>query len=88
VLGIGRSRGRSGSAVHSLGWAGESGVPAGEVADQVVVEDSGPDLQEQVGTAGDHRICCFLTMRRLMTWLTVASAVAVEIGSPQRWRSP
>ena len=33
---------------------------------------------------GDQRICCFLTMRLLMTWLTVASAVAVEIGSPQR----
>ena len=32
---------------------------------------------------GDQRICCFLTMRRLMTWLTVASAVAVEIGSPR-----
>jgi hypothetical protein len=29
-----------------------------------------------------------LTVRRLMTWLTVASAVAVEIGPPKRWRSP
>jgi hypothetical protein len=71
-----------------LGWAGECEVPADEVGGEVVVEDAGADLQEQVGAAGDQRICCFLTMRRLMTWLTAPSAVAVEIGSPQRWRSP
>jgi hypothetical protein len=33
---------------------------------------------------GDQRICCFLTMRLLTTWLMVASANAVEIASPQR----
>jgi hypothetical protein len=28
---------------------GEAGIPAGEVSGQVVVEDSGADLQEQMG---------------------------------------
>jgi hypothetical protein len=42
----------SGGDVERLTWAGESGVPAGEVAGEVVVEDAGADLQEQVGAAG------------------------------------
>jgi hypothetical protein len=35
-------------------------------------------------------ICCFLTMRLLMTWLTADSVNAVEMASPafrpRRWR--
>ena len=31
---------------------------------------------------GVQRICCFLTMRLLMTWLTVDSVNAVEMASP------
>jgi hypothetical protein len=39
------------------GWppplqCGEAGVPAGEVGGEVVVENTGPDLQEKVGAAG------------------------------------
>ncbi len=32
-----------------LAVMGEAGIPAGEVGDQVVVEDPGADLQEQMG---------------------------------------
>ncbi len=47
-----RGRGNSGSGVERLVRVGESGVPAGEVPGEVVVEDAGADLQEQVGAAG------------------------------------
>ena len=38
--------------------------------------------------AGVQRICCFLTMRLLITWLTADSVNAVEMASPARRRSP
>src|SRR5436305_9439396 len=34
--------------------------------------------------SGAHRICCFLTIRLLTTWLTVDSTNALEIASPAR----
>ena len=37
---------------------------------------------------GLQRICCVLTMRLLMTWLTADSVNAVEMAAPARWRSP
>jgi len=44
----GRSRGRR----LSVGGVGELGVPAVEVVGELVVEDTGADLQQQVGAAG------------------------------------
>jgi len=44
----GRSRGRR----LSIGGVGELGVPAVEVVGELVVEDTGADLQQQVGAAG------------------------------------
>jgi cyclic beta-1,2-glucan synthetase len=38
--------------------------------------------------SGVHCICCFLTMRLLITWLMVDSAKPVLIRSPLRYRSP
>jgi hypothetical protein len=73
-------------ASRSLVPVRRSRVPAGEVGEEEVVENTGLDLQEKVGAA-DHRICCFLTIRWLMTRLTASLAVAVEIGSPPRRRS-
>jgi hypothetical protein len=63
-------------------------IPAVEVGGQVVVEHPGADLEQQVGATGVQRICCFLTMRLLITWLTVDSTNAVEMASPARRRSP
>lgn len=40
-----QGRGRSGSTGQLLIRGGEPGVPAGEAAAEVVVEDAGPDLQ-------------------------------------------
>ncbi len=37
---------------------------------------------------GVQRICCFFTMRLLMTWLTADSMKELEMVSPARWRSP
>jgi len=37
---------------------------------------------------GVQRICCFFTMRLLMTWLTADSTKELEMVSPARWRSP
>jgi len=44
----GRSRGQR----LSVGGVGELGVPAVEVVGELVVEDTGADLQQQVGAAG------------------------------------
>ena len=67
--------------------SGEVGVPAVEVVGELVVEDAGADLNEQMGTAWVQRICCFFTMRLLITWFTADSVNAVEIASPARRRS-
>lgn len=59
-------------------------MPAAEVVGQVVVEDPGADLEQQVGTAGVQRICCLLTIRLAITWLTADSTKALEMPSPAR----
>ena len=59
--------GYAASATGSGAWSRP--VPAAEVAVELVVEDAGADLQQEVGAAEAQRICCFLTMRLLMTWL-------------------
>jgi hypothetical protein len=72
-----------------VGGVGEVGVPAVEVVGEVVVEDSGADLEQQVGSAGcPAHLLFFDQMRLLMTWLTADSTNAVEMVSPARWRSP
>jgi hypothetical protein len=53
-----------------------------EVTGQVVVEDRGADLE--VAPRGLQRICCFLTIRLLTTWLTAGSTNELEMGSPAR----
>jgi hypothetical protein len=55
-----------------------------EVADELVVEDAGADLQQEVGAAGCPAHLLFLTMRLLITWLTADSVTAVEMASPAR----
>ena len=55
---------------------------------QVFVRDPSADLQQQVRPRSVHRICCFFTIRLLITWLTVDSTNDVVIVSPWRWRSP
>ena len=55
-----------------------------EVAGELVVEDAGAALEQEVGAAGVQRICCFLTMRLAMTRLTADSVNAVEMASPAR----
>lgn len=67
---------------------GEARVPVPEVRGQVVVENLGADLQEQVRPVSDQRICCFVAMRLEITWLTVDSTNTDEIVSPHRRRSP
>jgi hypothetical protein len=59
-----------------------------EVVGELVVEDAGADLEQQVGAARGPAHLLFLTMRLAMTWLTTDSVNAVEIASPARWRSP
>ena len=49
------------------------GVPAVEVAGELVVEDAGADLEQEVGAAGRPAHLLLLTMRLLMTWLTADS---------------
>lgn len=51
----------------------EARVPPVEVADQIVVEDTGTDLEEQVGSPGLQRICWRFTIRLFTTWLTADS---------------
>ena len=72
---------------HGVRCSAEAGVPPVEVAGELVVEDAGAALEQEVGAAGVQRICCFLTMRLLITWLTADSVNAVEMASPARWRS-
>jgi len=48
----GTSWGRSCGQRLSVGGVGELGVPAVEVVGELVVEDTGADLQQQVGAAG------------------------------------
>ncbi len=48
----GANRGRLGGDIVTLGCVGEPGVPAVEVVGQLVVEDPGSDLEQQVRTAG------------------------------------
>ena len=79
----------------ALPWLAAAGPQCGEAGYQRAKSAERSSLRTRVRTCrrrwaprGDHRICCFLTIRRLMTRLTAPSAVAVEIGSPQRWRSP
>jgi hypothetical protein len=55
-----------------------------EVTDELVVEDAGADLQQEVAPRGVQRICC-LTMRLLMIWLAADSANTAEMTSPARW---
>jgi hypothetical protein len=57
-----------------------------EVAGKLVVEDSGADLEQEVGAAGCPSHLLFLTMCLLMTWLTADSRHAVEMVA--RRRSP
>jgi hypothetical protein len=59
-----------------------------EVGGQVVVEDPGADLEQQVGAAGCPPHLLLLTMRLLITWLTADSVNAVEMASPAWRRSP
>jgi hypothetical protein len=55
---------------------------------EVLVQDLRADLQQQVRPHSVQRICCFLTIRLLITWLTVDSANDVAIASSWRYRSP
>jgi hypothetical protein len=57
---------------------GEVGVPAVEVVGELVVEDSGADLQQRVSTAWGPAHLLLLTMRLLITWLTADSVNAVD----------
>jgi hypothetical protein len=59
-----------------------------KVADELVIEGAGADLEQEVGAAGCPAHLLFLTVRLLMTWLTADSVNAVEMASPARWRSP
>lgn len=64
---------------------GEVGVPAVEVVGEVVVEDSGADLEQQVGAAEcPPHLLFFDQMRLLMIWLTADSTNEVEMVSPAR----
>jgi len=80
--------GRSSRQIPRFRRRHEGWVPAAEVSGQVVVERPGTDLEQEVCTSRDQRICCFFTIRLLTTWLTADSTKAFEIASPQRWRSP
>ncbi len=51
----------------------EAGVPAAEVAGELVVEDAGTDLEQEVGAACGPAHLLFLTMRLLVTWPPAAS---------------
>jgi len=62
------------------------GVPASVVVGEGVVEDPGADLQEQMGTEEVPAHLLLLTMRLLITWLTVHSTNEVEMASLVRWR--
>jgi hypothetical protein len=45
------------------------------------------DLEQQIGAAGDHRICCALFMRRLTRKLAEPSLIDAPTRKPAQWRS-
>jgi hypothetical protein len=49
---------------------------------QVVVEDAGTDLEQEVGCPGP--LAYFFAIRLLTTWLTAASTNELEMGSSAR----
>jgi len=50
-----------------VGGMGEARVPPVDVIRKVVVEDTGTDLEREVGSPGLQRICRFFTIRLLTT---------------------
>jgi hypothetical protein len=77
---LGELRGRG----MAVGRSGERWVPPVEVVGELVVEDPDTDLQQEVRATRGQRICCFLTMRLLTSWLTADSTNEVEMVSPAR----
>jgi hypothetical protein len=55
-----------------------------KVGGELVVEDAGADLEQEMGAAERPAHLLFLTMRLLMTWLTADPVKAVEMASPAR----
>ena len=56
------------------GWHYGFRTGRGLAGTELAVEAGTMDLEQQIGAAGDHRICCALFMRRLTSGSLVASA--------------
>ncbi|GEM_PF-4529459 len=80
--------GRLRSERHWVQCPAEAGVPAVEVVGELVIEDAGADLEQEVGAAGCPTHLLFLYHALADDRLTADSVNAVEMASPARWRSP
>jgi hypothetical protein len=77
-----RDRDKPWVATQRPAWV-NPGVSAVEVVGELVVEDTGADLEQEARAGGVQRICSLLTVRSLTTVLTVDS-YAMETASPAR----
>src|SRR5216684_2874031 len=76
----------SGSARSSRSSEAKAGYHTRNVAASSPLSVRVRACRRRCAPSGIHRMCCFLTIRLLTTWLTVDSTNALEIVSPHRYR--